>query len=164
MNYSNFAMDFQQIGFFGQQYWVIQHHLRSFIFKIGLFYLAFFRYKERMEVFLLDVEQSNLNSELSISVATKFLMPFEGRWGFAYAYYAKERLLFLHGGFSATHNYGQTVLFQVSSQIVLPWIIYNLLIIFFITYTASKKSFTSVWSKTTINNGGVGGAGVDPQI
>ena len=67
-----------------------------------------------MEVFLLDVEnQSNLNNELSISVATKFLMPFEGRWGFACAYYAKERLLFLHGGFSATHNYGQTVLFQV---------------------------------------------------
>ena len=121
-------MDFQQIGFFGQQYWVVQHHLRSFIFKISNLFLSFyiwpfFRYKERMEVFLLDVEQSNLNSELSISVATKFLMPFEGRWGFAYAYYAKERLLFLHGGFSATHNYGQTVLFQVSKvhKLVLPY-------------------------------------------
>ena len=84
----------------------------------NMFMAQFFslRYKERMEVFLLDVEnQSNLNNELSISVATKFLMPFEGRWGFACAYYAKERLLFLHGGFSATHNYGQTVLFQVKN-------------------------------------------------
>ena len=47
-------------------------------------------------------------------------MPFEGRWGFAYAYYPKERLLFLHGGFSATHNYGQTILCQMNATSKCP--------------------------------------------
>ena len=99
-----------------------------------------------MEVFLLDVEnQSNLNNELSISVATKFLMPFEGRWGFACAYYAKERLLFLHGGFSATHNYGQTVLFQVKN--ICKRIVY--IYIYILKYgdflTALEYIFSSFW-------------------
>jgi hypothetical protein len=40
---------------------------------------------------------------------------FLGRWGFAYTYDAKERILFMHGGFSATHNHGQTILFQINS-------------------------------------------------
>ena len=30
-------------------------------------------------------------------------------------------------------------------------------------YTASKKSFTTAWSKTTLNTGGVDGAGAEPQ-
>ena len=66
-------------------------------------------------MYVLDVEHANDNEELSISVATKYLMPFEGRWGFAYAYDAKERILFMHGGFSATNNHGQTILFQIHS-------------------------------------------------
>ena len=65
---------------------------------------------------MLDIEHpENDNEELSISVATKYLMPFEGRWGFAYSYDAKERILFMHGGFSPTHNHGQTILFQINS-------------------------------------------------
>ena len=46
-----------------------------------LFQYPLFRYKDRLEVYVLDIahpETENDNEELSISVATKYLMPFEG--------------------------------------------------------------------------------------
>ena len=48
---------------------------------IILFQYPLFRYKDRLEVYVLDIahpETENDNEELSISVATKYLMPFEG--------------------------------------------------------------------------------------
>lgn len=79
-------------------------------------------------MYLLDVEnQSDIKGYPSISVVQKYLLPFEGRWGFAYAYDAEQRLLFLHGGFSVTHNYGQTILFEINhvSKCPVPVLVSN---------------------------------------
>ena len=84
------------------------------------------RYKDRLEVYIFDVDDQTKGYP-SISVVQKYLLPFEGRWGFAYAYDAKQRILFVHGGFSATHNYGQTILFQINfiSKVPVPVLVSN---------------------------------------
>ena len=101
-----------------------KHEKESFLNEQPVFsndFFLYFRYKDRLEFYVLDVSHPEKNTEeLSISVVTKYLLPFEGRWGFAYAYENQERILFVHGGFSATHNHGQTILFQIDSHSKVP--------------------------------------------
>ena len=80
--------------------WQLLHIVKSFV-KISSIFVAF-------------LENMNFNRE---SFLFLFIVniSFLGRWGFAYTYDAKERILFMHGGFSATHNHGQTILFQINS-------------------------------------------------
>ena len=74
---------------------------------------------------------------------------FLGRWGFAYTYDAKERILFMHGGFSATHNHGQTILFQINSISKCPVPVLGL--IHLLVYSSFIQLLISLWEVSKIH-------------